>query len=377
MCTRDVGSVASRVDGIEDELAAGSARLSLPRPGALPPRPSCQSAPVPPRLLEQDPSRTNPSASPARQRRRLLGFSAQETQDTPDGVIQQNGHRYGRSVPSDKALMVLSEEPLLYLPPPPCQPPVNATESLRRVLNHELRGWVHRHEVERTKSRRMTNSELKTRILQDSGSQLVAVQYTETTSIRNSGRELQVYHASPRSYHDFLDAIRRRGDTFYVVSFRRVSPAPGVAVSFQVNQHLVELIERVKPEIELLREKCSTLRMWVQLLIPKVEDGNNFGVSIQEDTVDRLWTVESTAASYLRRFSTYYNTRAKLVSKIVKYPQVEDYRRTVAEVDENEYLSVRQILLHVRNQYATLHDVILKNLEKIKTPRSAGADNLY
>ncbi|XP_035578057.1 proteasome activator complex subunit 3-like [Zalophus californianus] len=143
------------------------------------------------------------------------------------------------------------------------------------------------------------------------------------------------------------------------------------------NQHLVELIEWVKPEIELLREKCNTVRMWVQLLIPKVEDGNNFGVSIQEDTVDQLWTVESTAASYLRRFSTYYNTRAKLVSKIVKYPQVEDYRRTVAEVDENEYLSVRQILLHVRNQYATLHDVILKNIEKIKTPRSTNTDNLY
>lgn len=143
------------------------------------------------------------------------------------------------------------------------------------------------------------------------------------------------------------------------------------------NQHLVELIERVKPEIELLREKCNTVRMWVQLLIPKVEDGNNFGVSIQEDTVDQLWTVESTAASYLRRFSTYYNTRAKLVSKIVKYPQVEDYRRTVAEVDENEYLSVRHILLHVRNQYATLHDVFLKNIEKIKTPRTTNTDNLY
>ncbi|XP_064226865.1 proteasome activator complex subunit 3-like [Aotus nancymaae] len=143
------------------------------------------------------------------------------------------------------------------------------------------------------------------------------------------------------------------------------------------NQHLVELIERVKPEIELLREKCNTVRMWVQLLIPKVEDGNNFGVSIQEDTVDQLWTVESTATSYLRGFSTYYNTRAKLVSKIVKYPQVEDYRRTVAEVDENEYLSVRRILLHLRNEYATLHDVILKNFEKIKTPRSTNTDNLY
>lgn len=31
----------------------------------------------------------------------------------------------------DKALMVLSEEPLLYVPPPPCQPLINATESLR------------------------------------------------------------------------------------------------------------------------------------------------------------------------------------------------------------------------------------------------------
>uniref|UniRef100_A0A8C9HMT9 Proteasome activator PA28 C-terminal domain-containing protein n=1 Tax=Piliocolobus tephrosceles TaxID=591936 RepID=A0A8C9HMT9_9PRIM len=95
-----------------------------------------------------------------------------------------------------------------------------------------------------------------------------------------------------------------------------------------------------------------------------------------EDTVDQLWTVESTAASYLHDFSTYYNTRAELVSKIVKYSQVEDYRSTVAEVDENEYLSVRQILLHLRSEYATLHDVILKNIEKIKTLRITNTDSL-
>ncbi|XP_026955039.1 cyclic AMP-dependent transcription factor ATF-6 alpha isoform X2 [Sagmatias obliquidens] len=176
-------------------------------------------------MLERDSRRMNPGVNPTNQRRHLLGFSAKEEQDTSDGVIQKNSYRYDHSVSNDKALMVLTEKPLLYIPPPPCQPLINTTESLR--LNHELRGWVHRHEVERTKSRRTTNNQQKTRILQGaleqgSNSQLMAVQYTETTSIsRNSGSELQVYYASPRSYQDFFEAIHRRGDTFYVVSFRR------------------------------------------------------------------------------------------------------------------------------------------------------------
>lgn len=175
-------------------------------------------------ILEQDSRRRNPGLNPALQRRRLLGFSAKEAQDTLDGA-QENSYRSDPSVSRDKALMVLSEDPLLFMAPPPCQPLINTTESLR--LNHELRGWVQRHEVERTKSRRMTSDDHKDRILQGalgqgSDSQLMAVQYTETTSLSGSaGSELQVYYASPRGYRDFFDAIRRRGDTFYVVSFRR------------------------------------------------------------------------------------------------------------------------------------------------------------
>ncbi|CAJ0945008.1 unnamed protein product [Ranitomeya imitator] len=130
------------------------------------------------------------------------------------------------------------------------------------------------------------------------------------------------------------------------------------------NAPLVEIIERVKPEIRLLIEKCNTVKMWVQLLIPRIEDGNNFGVSIQEETVAELRTVESEAASYLDQISRYYITRAKLVSKIAKYPHVEDYRRTVTEIDEKEYISLRLIISELRNQYVTLHDMILKNIEK-------------
>uniref|UniRef100_A0AAY4DE57 Proteasome activator complex subunit 3 n=1 Tax=Denticeps clupeoides TaxID=299321 RepID=A0AAY4DE57_9TELE len=143
------------------------------------------------------------------------------------------------------------------------------------------------------------------------------------------------------------------------------------------NGQLVDLIERVKPEIRTLIEKCNTVKMWVQLLIPRIEDGNNFGVSIQEETVAELRTVEGEAASYLDQISRYYITRAKLVSKIAKYPHVEDYRRTVTEIDEKEYISLKIIVSELRNQYVTLHDMILKNIEKIKRPRSSNTDALY
>ncbi|XP_074987527.1 cyclic AMP-dependent transcription factor ATF-6 alpha isoform X1 [Caretta caretta] len=179
-------------------------------------------------VFERDPNGAEPSGSLAHRSRDLLEFSASQKLNTAQqmpNIISQNKERYEHSVSDNKALMVVTEDPLLYISPPPCQPLINRTESLR--LNHELRGWVHRHEVERTRSRRMSdNQQQKTRVVQSStgekaDSQLMAMPNTDPSISRNSGNELQVYYASPRNYQDFFEAIHRRRDTFYVVSFRR------------------------------------------------------------------------------------------------------------------------------------------------------------
>jgi len=143
------------------------------------------------------------------------------------------------------------------------------------------------------------------------------------------------------------------------------------------NKHVVELIELVKPLIRQLVEDANLLKMWILFLIPRIEDGNNFGVSIQEDTLGEIRTVEGEAAAYFDQMSRYFLSRAKTVAKVAKYPHVEDYRRTIQEIDEKEFLSLRLVVAELRNHYATLHDMVTKNLDKIKSPRSSNTENMY
>jgi len=143
------------------------------------------------------------------------------------------------------------------------------------------------------------------------------------------------------------------------------------------NTKITRLIDVVKPHIRELVEDSNVLKMWVTFLIPKIEDGNNFGVSIQEDTLGEIRTVEAEAAAFYEQISRYYMGRGKIISKVAKYPHVEDYRKLVGELDEKEFLSLRIVLSEVRNHYAALYDLITKNMEKIVRPRTSNAENLY
>ncbi|KAG9351109.1 hypothetical protein JZ751_024999 [Albula glossodonta] len=178
-------------------------------------------------LLDGD-SSSKHSAGTTHSGRHLLGFSPDTEKllgpETPETAIHQATDRLEDSAQEEKALMVVKKEPFFLKPSPPCQPHVNRTKSIK--MAHELRGWVHRHEVERTKSRRMTNSQHKTKTILKSPdqkaevAQIVSVQYTDMSE-KSPGSELQVYYAPHRSHYDFFEEIHRRGDTFYVVSFRR------------------------------------------------------------------------------------------------------------------------------------------------------------
>eukprot|EP01134_Creolimax_fragrantissima_P007585 CFRG7585T1 len=139
------------------------------------------------------------------------------------------------------------------------------------------------------------------------------------------------------------------------------------------NDLVISLLKVLKMEILQLVEFCNTVKIWIQLNIPRIEDGNNFGVSIQEETVNELSRAEDSGFTVLESITKYFVMRAKLASKVLKYPTIMDYRLSVNELDEKEYVNLRLCAQDLRNNYSILHDMITKNMEKIKKPRSSNS----
>uniref|UniRef100_A0A8C1SB04 Proteasome activator complex subunit 1 n=1 Tax=Cyprinus carpio TaxID=7962 RepID=A0A8C1SB04_CYPCA len=135
------------------------------------------------------------------------------------------------------------------------------------------------------------------------------------------------------------------------------------------NETVEKLIKQIKPEIQTLKECLNTVSMWIQLQIPRIEDGNNFGVSVQEKVFELLTNTRTKIEGFQTQISKYYSERGDAVAKASKQPHVGDFRQLVHELDQHQYCELRIIVLEIRNTYAVLYDVIIKNCDKIKKPR--------
>ena len=65
---------------------------------------------------------------------------------------------------------------------------------------------------------------------------------------------------------------------------------------------------------------------------------------------------------YLDLTYKYLISRGELVKKVVKYPHVDDYRRSVQSLDEKQFVSMRFIALELRNHYVNPLIFVQSNL---------------
>lgn len=151
----------------------------------------------------------------------------------------------------------------------------------------------------------------------------------------------------------------------------------GSTGQIQTNIEIQRISGAVKPHILSLIQHLNMLKLWIELLIPRIEDGNNFGVSVQEEALNEISRSETDASSLLDSLSRYYLSRGKIASKCLKYPGLQDYRVALAEMDEKKFYSLKIVVSELRNLYTTIYDILLKNLDKIKTPRNSNATSMY
>mmetsp|Transcript_6109 Transcript_6109/g.7024 ORF Transcript_6109/g.7024 Transcript_6109/m.7024 type:complete len:259 (-) Transcript_6109:703-1479(-) len=170
-----------------------------------------------------------------------------------------------------------------------------------------------------------------------------------------------------------LDKLFRQTEKGRLRAEYKIEPFPTPKVlptgDIPINHRVREAIDLVKAEVCEMVEDLSTLRLWIQLNTPKIEDGNNFGVEVQEEVLTMLGRGRVSGLSVLQIVSKYYTRRAKLLSDMRKRPHIGEYASAAKDLDERQFIHLAQAVCDLRNNYAILHDKILKNREKLEKPK--------
>jgi len=109
----------------------------------------------------------------------------------------------------------------------------------------------------------------------------------------------------------------------------------------------------------------------------RFESNQTSGVQIQEEVLAELHRVQESAYNLRDATRQDYLARAKICSKIAKYPNIEDYTIALKEHDEKQLYLARQHIVDLRNLYAVITDLIQKNISKIRAPKANNSVGLY
>lgn len=144
---------------------------------------------------------------------------------------------------------------------------------------------------------------------------------------------------------------------------------PGSISVYRAPDHILQLWDFLESQIRIIIELFDLVQMFLILKTPVAEEGNNTGVEIQQLCARTLVDARRFAIGCENYLKLYHTQRAKLASKCIKYPQLEDYQRALVERDHEECRDCRYLLVRLRMQCVAVIDVLHKNFEKVNDPK--------
>lgn len=138
----------------------------------------------------------------------------------------------------------------------------------------------------------------------------------------------------------------------------------------ETNKSILEPLDFIKNEILLIVEWVDLMQTWIQLNIPRIQSQESFGVEVQGEVLGILGSASSIGPVLLDSIPKYYLERAKIIKKAYRFYNFEDYARAIYELDQSQKVSMKKILVDIYFALVTMHDVLIKNLEKLCKPQS-------
>ncbi|SNX84112.1 related to Proteasome activator complex subunit 3 [Melanopsichium pennsylvanicum] len=193
------------------------------------------------------------------------------------------------------------------------------------------------------------------------------------------GIDTTVYPSSSSSSADLAPSAKKRKVTDAAkingdVAHEDALVFPGIV---HTPSYIATALDQLRIEWDQLIELMDSLKMYINLQMPQIEDGDTFGVSIQEEALNEIVRTQDSAYNLIATPFTYHSTRGDLAAKLVRYPGVADYAEAIKEHDRKMVYRLKMHLTDMRNMYAVVFDIVKKNIAKISKPKSGNQMGSY
>lgn len=138
------------------------------------------------------------------------------------------------------------------------------------------------------------------------------------------------------------------------------------------NKIQTDLIHLLCKEHEELHRLTTDLKLWLELEIPLIEDGNSFGAEVQNHLIRELDSAFKRSNGFHNGLRQHHTDRIKLVTEWVRYPNVLDYPAAIANSDRFDHFLARSYLRQMLTIYGGLMTKFQRNWDKVINPKGNG-----
>ncbi|WVQ82600.1 hypothetical protein IAT38_004730 [Cryptococcus sp. DSM 104549] len=139
------------------------------------------------------------------------------------------------------------------------------------------------------------------------------------------------------------------------------------------NTLVEESINILTVELDAIHEIMQDLKMWLDLEIPVIEDGNSFGADVQNSLIGQLagaLRYSSGTQSALRKES---RDRLTLAKEWAQYPNFEGYADLITGCDRDLHYAIGGYLAVLLTIYGRIFTKFEKNWAKVIQPKGSNS----